>query len=870
MILKDLLKRIKERVTPYAKRFVAGGISRLKTGETPVSFKEAIKERGKKFVESAKRFAKEGPKPLTKEESESLAMSFGPGALGTVKKVIPTVAEKVAPVIKEVERRFVTRARKIIPEIKTKIAGQYIPRDTDELSIKAKNLIKTNINAAERMARTGTDDNAVAVASELTKYYNQLAQKSKGAESIAFYDKAADIVNEIAPKLTKLGRAIQAASILSRMTPEGQARFASKLIQKYNEEVSSTRGGFLGLRKKIPELTGEQFKEITTLAKKIQSMPNGTEKAMAYKAFQDDLSDLIPSTMYQKIIAVWKAGLLTGIKTSGLNVGANLFHGESEIVKDIPAVAVDKVTSLFTGERALAFTTKGTMGGLKEGFKKGWRYMKTGFDERDIGAKLDYKRVNFGKSKFAKTIQTYEESVFKIIGAEDQPFYYATKARSLQSQAIAQAKNKRLRGEEAKKFIDNLVKNPTDKMLQYATTDAEISVFQNKTVLGTMAKGMQRVPGGEVVVPFSRTPAAVATQLINYSPVGIVKTIVENIGKGRFDQRIFSQGMGRGITGTAVLFIGGSLFKKGLIALDRPETERERKQWELEGKKPNSIKIGGKWRSINVFGPLGNVLIVGGQFQKGIQETGSFTSAIAQASTGGIKSLTEQTFLRGLDQFVEAVKDPKRYAASYVSSTLASGVPTIVSDVARATDLQERRAETMGGKIKTRIPGLRETLEPKIDVLGTPLQTAGNAIETMLDPTRPSRIKSSAVIEELRRLAEVGEFATPTDFANEKKKYKNVLTSEQRTQIQERAGLLLEDKLQKLFSIKEYKQLSDEEKRKTIQDFTEKSRIVARVEMTQELVQNLRGEELKAKLAELKTSGFLTREVFKKWQELFY
>ena len=153
------------------------------------------------------------------------------------------------------------------------------------------------------------------------------------------------------------------------------------------------------------------------------------------------------------------------------------------------------------------------------------------------------------------------------MGAEDQPFYYGAKARSLFSQATAQAINEGLSGAERTNFIQNLVQNPTEDMIKYATLDAETAVFQNKTMLGNLARTFQKIPGGEIVVPFGKTPAALATQLINYSPVGIVKTIAENIGSGKFDQRLFSQGIGRGLTGTALLYLGSKLFEKGMLAL---------------------------------------------------------------------------------------------------------------------------------------------------------------------------------------------------------------------------------------------------------------------------------------------------------------
>lgn len=810
--------------------------------ETPTSLSEILKARGTLVSKTAK---------ATDELTESANKSADTSSIASR------------------ERGFVTSVRETIPS--TKLAGKYIPRGTDDLAIKARNLITDDIKVAENIALTRTDDVGVAVASELIKHFSDLATNAKGAEALALFDKAADIANTIAPKLTEQGRAIQAASILGRLTPEGQVRFAAGLIQKHNAAIDAsligdrTRGVF-GLRNKIPELSGKQAEEILLEARKVEKMVDGAEKAIAFMNLQNKIKDLIPSTLYQKLISLWKAGLLTGIKTSGLNTLSNLFHGISEVVKDIPAVAVDSVAKLFTGKRTIGLRLGFSKDSIQEGFSKGLRYFKTGFDERDIGVKLDWKRVNFGKSKVAKTIQTYEESVFRFLGAQDQPFYYGAKARSIGSQAIAQGKNEGLKRKELKKFVENLMENPIDKMLRLAANDAEIAIFINRTLLGDVAKGIQNLPGGEIVVPFGRTPAAVATQIINYTPIGIVKTIVQNIGKGRFDQRLFSQGIGRGFIGTGVMFIGMELFKKDLISLDRPETEKERKQWELEGRKPNSIKVGDKWRSAIVLGPAGMVLIMGGQFQKALEETGSPSEALGLAAASSAKSFTEQTFLTGVNQFASALNDPDRFGSALASNLFASVIPTLIGDIARASDSVERRTsprtEGVLAPIQAKIPGARQKLEPRIDVLGSPVASMGNALETLIDPTRPSRIKSSEIIKELKRLFEAGMPATPTEFAEEKQ-FTETLTNEQRTYLMERAGTILEEKLDKLFVLEDYKKLDDEEKMKKIEQFTNKAREIARVEMVQTLLEE--GRELK----ELKETGFLTRNVFNRWQKLF-
>ena len=500
----------------------------------------------------------------------------------------------------------------------------------------------------------------MAIASELLKKYaDDAARATDPATANALYDKAAEVANTLAPKLTEQGRSIQAASILGRLTPEGQVRFAAREILRYNETVS-------GLRK-VPELTGEQSKFILDEMKVINNMSEGVEKAARFQKLQNFIKDLVPTPLIDKVIAVWKAGLLTGIKTQGLNLFSNISHGITEVVKDIPAAIVDRAAALFTGKRAKTVTVRSSFSGIKEGVIKGKRYFVTGFDERNIAAKLDYRKVNFGKGKVAKVFQIYTDIVFRFLGAADQPFYYAALSRSLMDQALAQGKNIGKKGKDLVKFAEDLVKVPTEEMIRYGVADATTAVFQNQTKLGEAASAIQKIPGiGEIILPFGRTPSSVAMQIVNYSPIGIAKTIISNIGKGKFDQRLFSQGIGRGLTGTAVIFIGMELAKKGMIALDYPQgDEREQELQKAEGVKNNAIKINGKWRSPIVLGPIGNLLLIGGHFQKAIEEEGSPTEALTKGMLGSMSSFLEQTFLTGIKSSVNAITDPERYAKTY-------------------------------------------------------------------------------------------------------------------------------------------------------------------------------------------------------------
>jgi hypothetical protein len=143
------------------------------------------------------------------------------------------------------ERGFITSAKEVLPELR--IEGQYIPRPTDPLAIKARNLVLDDIIEAEKLARSGMNDKAVDTASELIKYYGDQARQAKSvAAADALYEKAAAVASDVAVTLTEAGRTVQAASILGRMTPEGQLRFAAREIQRYNEEISKQRGGLGG------------------------------------------------------------------------------------------------------------------------------------------------------------------------------------------------------------------------------------------------------------------------------------------------------------------------------------------------------------------------------------------------------------------------------------------------------------------------------------------------------------------------------------------------------------------------------------------------------------------------------------------------
>ena len=283
-----------------------------------------------------------------------------------------------------------------------------------------------------------------------------------------------------------------------------------------------------------------------------------------------------------------------------------------------------------------------------------------------------------------------------------------------------------------------------------------------------------------------------------------------------------------------------------------------------------------RWRDPIVLGPAGNLILLGAYYARGMKESASPSEGMAaglkSASLGTLSAFKEQTFLSGVNNFMNAFDNPLVNGERYIQSLVASAVPTIASDVARATDGEERR--TTGGfvdktvqGVEARVPGLRDNLEPKVDILGRDMSLKASPLEIMIDPTRPQEETTTPVTRELRRLMDAGFEASPTKLGKSKDGY-SVLSPEQNTEMWRTAGEILNTKLSKLMVREEYTQATDEERGKVVKQFVTKAQNEARALMVIELTDGLTGDSLKKKLKEMKAAGLLTEDVFKRAQEL--
>jgi hypothetical protein len=79
---------------------------------------------------------------------------------------------------------------------------------------------------------------------------------------------------------------------------------------------------------------------------RFKKMPQGRERNIISQHLIEQVNALVPSSIADKAVTVWKAGLLTSLRTHERNLIGNTIHNVAETAKDVPAVLTDKVLSL--------------------------------------------------------------------------------------------------------------------------------------------------------------------------------------------------------------------------------------------------------------------------------------------------------------------------------------------------------------------------------------------------------------------------------------------------------------------------------------------------------------------------------------------
>jgi hypothetical protein len=525
---------------------------------------------------------------------------------------------------------------------------------------------------------------------------------------------------------------------------------------------------------KLPEQVETSVRQILVKGEKAAAAGDAAGQEAAKRELAQTMAKMDESGWMETVLALRKAGLLTGVKTHLRNVGGNAMFQLMDEASRIPASIVDIALSIGSKRRTVAgadpwAVARASKQAATKGLREAGQILRSGATADDL-AKMDAPReLNFQKlGKASKVINAYVNGVFRTLGAEDRIAKSYAIRRSIDAQAKIKALNEvksgAIQGMQYAKRIRELSENPTEEMAAQAIFDADFATFNNQNLLASgiaMAKGgikaaankidasqgttaAQHAAKGllfasDIVAPFVRTPANVAARLADYSVASPVKAAYHTFrafkdGLTPEHQKAISLAIGRGVTGGAMMMMGYYLAADGKATGTGQLPAGQRAANEAAGRQSGSVKFGGNWNKTSMLTPGGMLVAMGATlYEQGIRSAADASKKPAEIAKIGTRSILEQPMVQGVSETIEALQDPEARGEKVIGSIAGSFVPTAVNDIGTATD-KRRREITKGsflGAVKqgvqSRVPGWRESLPERKDVFGRPLEAKKSA-----------------------------------------------------------------------------------------------------------------------------------------------
>ena len=308
-------------------------------------------------------------------------------------------------------------------------------------------------------------------------------------------------------------------------------------------------------------------------------------------------------------------------------------------------------------------------------------------------------------------------------------------------------------------------------MIEQAEKEALEGVFQNKSKLSDVALGLRqqfnRVGAkefglGDLLIPYAQTPANLAQQGINYSPLGLLKAGASLRGG---DQRQASLDIARALIGTGIGTAGYNLTKQGQ-ATGSLETGkgyqqdlRYKKNLEMLGIRPQQVGD----VSYSPFQPMSIPFAVG-----------SASATGESPIQAGVDTLLDLPFLQNYNKIVGDIKQDgiAQAGVNFLASVPSQFVPTALSQLNQLADNTARETYSpnklqQGLNVAgSKIPFVAQTLPKRYNVAGEEQQryeTQGvaRAGDVFLNLTFINKKKNDPVIKEMTTLYKDTEETAP-------------------------------------------------------------------------------------------------------------
>ncbi|MBM4402429.1 MAG: hypothetical protein FJ044_04255 [Candidatus Cloacimonetes bacterium] len=221
----------------------------------------------------------------------------------------------------------------------------------------------------------------------------------------------------------------------------------------------------------------------------------------------------------------------------------------------------------------------------------------------------------------------------------------------------------------------------------------------------------KKIPGGDWVIPFIRTPMNFAKQWLEYSPIGVT-TMPGAVNK--------KEQLAKALLGATFTAMGAKMAQEDKITWSAPTSAKQKELFYAAGKKPFSIKIGDKWVPMVTAGPFAFALAIPAVTKRYQEESGMAldeqkTNKLQQAVGDLVRFYANQTPLTQLNSFIRILDGDIDFNlvnnAAYMTSQLIP-FTGLMRYIAQTIDPVYRKGQGFVDTLKVGLPELSKTVEP--------------------------------------------------------------------------------------------------------------------------------------------------------------
>jgi len=575
-------------------------------------------------------------------------------------------------------------------------------------------------------------------------------------------EEAAQLLRDMSAALTSSGQFSQAAAIaLIKEDPMAALSYLQKQIDKMNAEGAKK----FGKKWKDFTLTDNEIKAFGDVAK-------GDEEALKslYEGVGRRIAKEYPATMKEKVVELSHIAMLLNPRTQVRNMLSNVAMMPATAVSDklsaLGQNVYSKINPDFKPELALTASKESKdlaaqvydriKGSIDNTASKWENSAMQGIREKEMFKGLNGRtagdipvledvgsRIKGGLNTISQKLTG--DSVFDALSSEKS---VTENVRQL-TYGLLELGDKGFVAQRFKSYLSKAIEASGAKTLDAvpasaidrAVQEAMKATFKDDNALTRLVSSIKRNTGfvGETLLPFTKTPANVTMRALDYSPAGIASAV--KMAKNGAEASAVIDQVAKATTGTLAILLGIGLYNKGIITGPEDEDPDKAAFQKQQGWLPYAVKFGDNYYTYDWAQPGSMGLVLGSTIMSQLDKDGSIeakdlASIIKNSVSAFGDTLLQQSTLQNLLDVFSGYGSPTENMTNEVLETPQRLIPSLVGATARVADTTQRSTYSKGDFLKTqidtlksKIPGLSQTLPATYDTWGNEVQRSGNSLE---------------------------------------------------------------------------------------------------------------------------------------------